>query len=124
MHRHAQVGRVLTSNLHLVCRNGSCLLVNLRKLLSFRSPSRSFGSIWPAVSTDGDESLTGIVRPQNYLIDSYLLHAASVLAANSVLRSLFGVAFPLFVSNMYANLGEWNLRFDLARVVSLITILP
>ncbi|KAH8079912.1 major facilitator superfamily domain-containing protein [Filobasidium floriforme] len=41
----------------------------------------------------------------NYLIDSYLLYAASVLAANSVLRSLFGVAFPLFVSNMYANLG-------------------
>lgn len=27
----------------------------------------------------------------NYLIDSYLLYAASVLAANSVLRSLFGV---------------------------------
>jgi hypothetical protein len=45
---------------------------------------------------------------QNYLIDSYLLHAASVLAANSVLRSLFGVAFPLFVSNMYANLGEFG----------------
>lgn len=27
----------------------------------------------------------------NYLVDSYLLYAASVLAANSVLRSLFGV---------------------------------
>jgi hypothetical protein len=37
----------------------------------------------------------------NYLIDSYLLHAASVLAANSVLRSLFGVGFPLFVSPMF-----------------------
>jgi len=41
----------------------------------------------------------------NYLIDSYLLHAASVLAANSVLRSLFGVGFPLFVSPMFQNLG-------------------
>jgi len=41
----------------------------------------------------------------NYLIDSYLLYAASVLAANSVLRSLFGVGFPLFVSPMFANLG-------------------
>jgi len=41
----------------------------------------------------------------NYLIDAYLLYAASVLAANSVLRSLFGVAFPLFVSPMYRNLG-------------------
>jgi hypothetical protein len=52
----------------------------------------------------------------NYLIDSYLLYAASVLAANSVLRSLFGVGwvdrvdpakprFPLFVTPMYHNLG-------------------
>jgi len=41
----------------------------------------------------------------NYLIDSYLLYAASVLAANSVLRSLFGVGFPLFVSPMFRNLG-------------------
>lgn len=41
----------------------------------------------------------------NYLIDSYLLYAASVLAANSVLRSLFGVGFPLFVTAMYHNLG-------------------
>lgn len=41
----------------------------------------------------------------NYLIDSYLLYAASVLAANSVLRSLFGVGFPLFVAPMFKNLG-------------------
>jgi hypothetical protein len=41
----------------------------------------------------------------NYLIDAYLIYAASVLAANSVLRSLFGAAFPLFTSYMYANLG-------------------
>lgn len=41
----------------------------------------------------------------NYLIDSYTIFAASVLAANSVLRSLFGAAFPLFTSHMYNNLG-------------------
>ncbi|PRP80994.1 hypothetical protein PROFUN_11108 [Planoprotostelium fungivorum] len=41
----------------------------------------------------------------NYLIDTYVIYAASVLAANSVLRSLFGMAFPLFTSSMYANLG-------------------
>lgn len=34
----------------------------------------------------------------NYLIDSYVVYAASVLAANSVLRSLFGAAFPLFTT--------------------------
>lgn len=41
----------------------------------------------------------------NYLIDAYTIFAASVLAANSVLRSLFGFAFPLFTKYMYANLG-------------------
>jgi hypothetical protein len=55
----------------------------------------------------------------NYLVDCYVskacyrsdweqaksriqvIYAASVLAANSVLRSLFGFAFPLFVTQMY-----------------------
>ncbi|KIW79596.1 hypothetical protein Z517_06208 [Fonsecaea pedrosoi CBS 271.37] len=41
----------------------------------------------------------------NYLIDSYTIYAASVLAANSVLRSLFGAVFPLFTVQMYHNLG-------------------
>ena len=41
----------------------------------------------------------------NYLIDSYVIFAASVLAANSVLRSLFGTIFPLFTTYMYNNLG-------------------
>jgi MFS family permease len=34
----------------------------------------------------------------NYLIDAYVIYAASVLAASSVLRSLFGAAFPLFTT--------------------------
>jgi hypothetical protein len=33
------------------------------------------------------------------------LYAASALAANSILRSLFGAAFPLFTPDMYRNLG-------------------
>ena len=41
----------------------------------------------------------------NYLIDAYTIYAASVLAANSVLRSLFGTIFPLFTEYMYENLG-------------------
>ncbi|PHH85968.1 hypothetical protein CDD83_10930 [Cordyceps sp. RAO-2017] len=41
----------------------------------------------------------------NYLIDAYTIFAASVLAANSVLRSLFGAAFPLFTTYMFNNLG-------------------
>lgn len=41
----------------------------------------------------------------NYLIDAYTIFAASVLAANSLLRSLFGFAFPLFTTYMYEDLG-------------------
>ncbi|KAJ5581103.1 MFS general substrate transporter [Penicillium hetheringtonii] len=41
----------------------------------------------------------------NYLIDAYTIFAASVLAANASLRSLFGAAFPLFTTYMYQNLG-------------------
>jgi hypothetical protein len=59
----------------------------------------------------------------NYLIDAYVIFgmlcfilamhltylyhsaAASVLAANAVLRSLFGATFPLFTTYMYRNLG-------------------
>lgn len=41
----------------------------------------------------------------NYLIDAYTIYAASVLAANSVLRSLFGAISPLFTTSMYGSLG-------------------
>jgi len=41
----------------------------------------------------------------NYLIDSYTIFAASVLAASSVLRSLFAAVFPLFTTYMYRGLG-------------------
>lgn len=41
----------------------------------------------------------------NYLIDAYTIYAASVLAANASLRSIFGAIFPLFTTYMYKNLG-------------------
>lgn len=41
----------------------------------------------------------------NYLLDAYTIYAASVLAAGAILRSFFATAFPLFVTQMYANLG-------------------
>ena len=40
-----------------------------------------------------------------YLVDAYTIYAASVLAANSVIRSCFGAGFPLFTTYMYHNLG-------------------
>ncbi|KAF2691320.1 MFS general substrate transporter [Lentithecium fluviatile CBS 122367] len=41
----------------------------------------------------------------NYLVDAYTIFAASVLAANGIIRSIFGAAFPLFTTQMYNGLG-------------------
>jgi hypothetical protein len=40
-----------------------------------------------------------------YLIDSYSVFAASALASNAVMRSVFGTVFPLFSTHLYRNLG-------------------
>ncbi|KAK5626218.1 hypothetical protein RRF57_001933 [Xylaria bambusicola] len=41
----------------------------------------------------------------NYLIDTYVVFAASVFAGNTVLRSIFGAVFPLFTTPLLHNLG-------------------
>ncbi|KAL0571990.1 hypothetical protein V5O48_009970 [Marasmius crinis-equi] len=44
----------------------------------------------------------------NYVIDTYLRYAASALSINTVVRSVFGAAFPLFAQQMYEGLGsQW-----------------
>ncbi|TIA26186.1 hypothetical protein D6C81_01022 [Aureobasidium pullulans] len=44
----------------------------------------------------------------NYLIDSYLMFAASAIAANTFLRSLCGAGFPLFATYMIEGMGiQW-----------------
>ena len=40
----------------------------------------------------------------NYLLDSYTIFAASAMAANLILRSIFGAVFPLFTTYMYRDL--------------------
>lgn len=40
----------------------------------------------------------------NYIIDCYLLYAASALAGNTFLRSAFGAAFPLFARQMFTHM--------------------
>lgn len=42
---------------------------------------------------------------QTYLVDAYHIHAASAIAANTVLRSLMGAFLPLAGPDMYAALG-------------------
>lgn len=42
-----------------------------------------------------------------YLVDTYPLYAASVLASNCFLRSVVASVFPLFAQNMFENLGTF-----------------
>ncbi|KAF3760456.1 MFS general substrate transporter [Cryphonectria parasitica EP155] len=41
----------------------------------------------------------------NYLVDTFRMYAASAVAANTFLRSVFAAGFPLAISPLYANLG-------------------
>ncbi|KAJ5760605.1 hypothetical protein N7520_007761 [Penicillium odoratum] len=44
----------------------------------------------------------------NYIIDVYMMFANSAIAANTLVRSILGGAFPLFATQMYDNLGvDW-----------------
>lgn len=44
----------------------------------------------------------------NYIVDSYLIYAASALAANTFIRSIFGAVFPLFGSYMFHGMNtKW-----------------
>ncbi|CCG84568.1 protein of unknown function [Taphrina deformans PYCC 5710] len=52
--------------------------------------------------------MTIFLQSLNYLIDAYLMVAASAIAANTFLRSFFGAGFPLFATAMFHNLGvQW-----------------
>ncbi|KAF2474649.1 MFS general substrate transporter [Lindgomyces ingoldianus] len=50
-------------------------------------------------------NLTGMMTVQTYLVDAFTLHAASAIAANTVLRSIFGALLPLSGLSMYDALG-------------------
>lgn len=44
----------------------------------------------------------------NYLVDAYLMFAASAIAGNTFMRSLAGAGFPLFARQMFNGMGiQW-----------------
>jgi hypothetical protein len=45
------------------------------------------------------------VAISSYLVDAYLMYAASVLAGGTIMRSLLAAAFPMFTPYMYSRLG-------------------
>ncbi|TCD70210.1 hypothetical protein EIP91_004390 [Steccherinum ochraceum] len=59
-----------------------------------------------------------------YIIDTYLVAAASALAAAVIVRSLFGAAFPLFATQMYQNLGAHWASTILGCIALILTPIP
>ena len=60
----------------------------------------------------------------NYLADSYLLYAASAIAANTVCRSAAGAAAPLFTEQMFAALGVGGAGSLIGGVATLLAPIP
>ncbi|KAG6896839.1 hypothetical protein C0992_005742 [Termitomyces sp. T32_za158] len=49
------------------------------------------------------------VAANSYIIDSYSTYAASAMAAKTLMRSLIGATIPLWVDQMYENMGfQWG----------------
>ncbi|KAI1179751.1 polyamine transporter 1 [Nemania sp. FL0916] len=66
--------------------------------------------IVPAASglLSGFGLLTIFLQLLNYLVDAYLMFAASAIAANALLRSLFAAVFPLFATYLFKGIGiQW-----------------
>ncbi|KAJ4398168.1 hypothetical protein N0V91_010395 [Didymella pomorum] len=60
----------------------------------------------------------------NYLTDTYLMYAASALAANTVVRSAAGAAAPLFTQYMFDGLGVGGGGSLIAGVACLLAPIP
>ncbi|KAI8936318.1 hypothetical protein NX059_006734 [Plenodomus lindquistii] len=69
------------------------------------SPSLPWAASVVAAIPFGFGMVLTFLSIMNYLIDSYTIFAASVLAGNGIIRSCFGAAFPLFTKQMYDGLG-------------------
>ncbi|PLW24874.1 hypothetical protein PCANC_28076 [Puccinia coronata f. sp. avenae] len=64
----------------------------------------------PAISTVilGITFTSVFISFQSYLVDVYLMYAASALAATTIFRSAIGAAFPLFMRKMLHGMGtQW-----------------
>ncbi|KAM4058814.1 major facilitator superfamily protein [Hirsutella rhossiliensis] len=60
----------------------------------------------------------------NYIVDTYLLFAASAIAANTIVRSACGAAAPLFTVQMFKALGVGGGGSLIGGVAALLAIIP
>ncbi|GAD94040.1 hypothetical protein FG10098.1 [Paecilomyces variotii No. 5] len=60
----------------------------------------------------------------NYLVDVYLMYAASAIAANTIARSACGAAAPLFTHQMFSALGVGGGGSLIGGVATLLAFIP
>ncbi|KAI9369009.1 major facilitator superfamily domain-containing protein [Aspergillus egyptiacus] len=60
----------------------------------------------------------------NYIVDTYLMYAASAIAANTVIRSAAGAAAPLFTNYMFHAMGVGGGGSLLGGVAALLAVIP
>ncbi|KAI9669964.1 MAG: hypothetical protein M1831_007000 [Alyxoria varia] len=60
----------------------------------------------------------------NYIVDAYLMFAASAIAGNTFLRSLTGAVFPLFATYMFNGMGIEYAGTLLGAVAAVLILLP
>ncbi|KAK7219572.1 hypothetical protein V2G26_007575 [Clonostachys chloroleuca] len=89
----------------------------------------NFDSIHWIVPTIAGSVLAGsllliFVAYLNYLVDTYLMYAASAVAANTIMRSACGAAAPLFTKQMFDALGVGGGGSLIGGVATLLAIIP
>lgn len=87
------------------CFGAICLPIGLAMFAATSDPSIHWIAPVIAGAPFGLGMILIFTSVLSYLIDSYLLYAASALAGNAVARSLLGAVFPLFSAQMYEGLG-------------------
>ncbi|KAJ9131653.1 MFS general substrate transporter [Pleurostoma richardsiae] len=60
----------------------------------------------------------------NYLVDTYLMFAASAVAANTIVRSAAGSSAPLFTNQMFSALGVGGGGSLIGGVAALLAVIP
>lgn len=60
----------------------------------------------------------------NYLVDAYLMYAASAIAANTIARSACGAAAPLFTDQMFHALGVGGGGSLVGGMAAVLAIIP
>lgn len=73
--------------------------------------SSIFMSLLVSVSLEQSSAKADLNYPQAYLVDTYVVHAASAVAALTVVRSGVAAAFPLFTTQLFDGVSSLTQGF-------------